>query len=526
LAVIAFWVRLGIQSGHGQSWVAWLTQPPLPWLGATSLAVTLLVCGKRFWDDYSQRLSDGRPDIPVRLAHPSAHFWPWLLGHLLVFGGFFAVTGLVLAADRAATSWPAIWATGWMVLGVGSLASWAAAALPIRFWQWFLRRGWVALPIGLTAGGAAVLASWLSEMLWRPLGFGALWLVHNLLVLCGVETIYTPADFVVGTPAFAIHVKPACSGYQGIGLFCVFLCVYLWLFRHGLRYPQALLLFPIGTAAMWLANVVRLFLLVCLGSWVSPDWAQVGFHSQAGWLALLGVSLGLIAGAHHLRFFSREGTSHEAVADASPLTAYLAPLLALLAASMITSAFSARFDYFYPVRVVAVAGTLWVCRRSYADLRWTWSWVAAGIGVAVFGLWLALVPASTDPSAELAMSTAMLDLPAGWAALWLCFRVVGAVVTVPLAEELAFRGFLTRRLIAREFDQVPLGRFTWLSFLLSSVLFGVLHGQWLAGILAGMGYALALYRRGQLADAVVAHATTNGLLAGYVLLTGNWGLWV
>src|SRR5262249_2033474 len=72
---------------------------------------------------------------------------------------------------------------------------------------------------------------------------------------------------------------------------------------------------------------------------------------------------------------------------------------------------------------------------------------------------------------------------------------------------------------------VSLGQFTWLSFLASSAAFGALHGRWLAGTLAGMLYALAVYRRGQLADAVLAHATTNALLAAYVLATGSWGLW-
>jgi CAAX prenyl protease-like protein len=102
--------------------------------------------------------------------------------------------------------------------------------------------------------------------------------------------------------------------------------------------------------------------------------------------------------------------------------------------------------------------------------------------------------------------------------------MVGSVVTVPLAEELAFRGYLTRRLIAADFEDVPLGRFTWLSLLVSLALFGALHGRWLAGTLAGMLYAIALYRRGELADAVVAHATTNGLLTAYVLATGSWVL--
>ena len=39
---------------------------------------------------------------------------------------------------------------------------------------------------------------------------------------------------------------------------------------------------------------------------------------------------------------------------------------------------------------------------------------------------------------------------------------------------------------------MPLGRFSWWSFLVSSACFGLLHGRWLAGVIAGMAYAVAL----------------------------------
>jgi membrane protease YdiL (CAAX protease family) len=47
----------------------------------------------------------------------------------------------------------------------------------------------------------------------------------------------------------------------------------------------------------------------------------------------------------------------------------------------------------------------------------------------------------------------------------------------------------------------------------------------LAGTIAGLLYAAVFLRRGRIGDAVVAHATTNALLAGYVLLWGKWSLW-
>jgi CAAX prenyl protease-like protein len=64
------------------------------------------------------------------------------------------------------------------------------------------------------------------------------------------------------------------------------------------------------------------------------------------------------------------------------------------------------------------------------------------------------------------------------------------------------------------------------SVLISSVAFGLMHGdRWLAGTLAGLIYAIAFLRRGRIGDAVVAHTTTNALLAAWVLVGGRWYFW-
>jgi membrane protease YdiL (CAAX protease family) len=60
----------------------------------------------------------------------------------------------------------------------------------------------------------------------------------------------------------------------------------------------------------------------------------------------------------------------------------------------------------------------------------------------------------------------------------------------------------------------------------SSIAFGALHGgRWIAGTLAGLLYGYAVLRRGKLGDAVVAHATTNAILAVYVVVWSQWQLW-
>jgi len=176
------------------------------------------------------------------------------------------------------------------------------------------------------------------------------------------------------------------------------------------------------------------------------------------------------------------------------------------------------------LRVAAVAFALWFYRKDLAALGWSVSAWSAALGVLVFVIWIALAPAP-DPHFNATFGADLKSLSLWALVAWLFFRIFGGVITVPIAEELAFRGYLMRKMIADDFRQVPIGSFTWLSFLGSSILFGAMHSEWVAGILAGMVFAFAVYRRGRLADAITAHATSNALLAMYVLPTHNWFLW-
>jgi membrane protease YdiL (CAAX protease family) len=47
----------------------------------------------------------------------------------------------------------------------------------------------------------------------------------------------------------------------------------------------------------------------------------------------------------------------------------------------------------------------------------------------------------------------------------------------------------------------------------------------MAGVLAGLVFAVALRWRGRMGDAVVAHAVSNLLLAVWVLGMGDWAQW-
>jgi CAAX prenyl protease-like protein len=191
---------------------------------------------------------------------------------------------------------------------------------------------------------------------------------------------------------------------------------------------------------------------------------------------------------------------------------------------MICRAGSSGFEWLYPLRLFGAAGALWFFRTKYSELNWEFGWFAPLIGGGVFIIWLVL---DKGPGAHAdGLVAGLAAMPAFARIAWITVRTLAAIVTVPIVEELAFRGFLIRRLISRDFTSLNLRRFTLLSMLVSSVAFGLLHGdRWLAATIAGVLYGLALTRRGRIGDAIIAHATSNALLAVAVLIGGKWYLW-
>jgi exosortase E/protease (VPEID-CTERM system) len=514
--VLALTLRFdtGSLAGERGWWADLLGHSPQVFQLSSVIALATLVFG---WP----RLR-GELERALGAPHVDRAWWLALLGHLVALAVFALLTTLVLEGGIGSSPSPGAWAVTWALTGALTLALWGAATVPVGLWLPLARCALLPLVAGVVVGSAAWGAGLCAERLWQPLGRWTLWVVQHLLGLVSSDVVYQPGDFVVGTRSFFVQIAPGCSGYEGMGLTAVFLGFYLWFYRADLRFPQAFCLLPVGVALIWLVNAVRIAALVAIGSWGAVDVALGGFHSQAGWLGFISVGLGLVAVTRRLRVFS---AAPAAAPGSNPAAPYLVPLLALLAATMITGAFSSGFDWLYPVRVLAVGSVLWSFRRAYAGWHWGWSWPAVALGVVVFGLWLTLEPGRAGPAGSSELAAGLAGWPRGWAVAWLLFRVFGSVVTVPLAEELAFRGYLNRRLIAADFENVPIGKFTWLSFVVSSAAFGALHSRWLAGMLAGMLYALALTRRGRLSDAVLAHAMTNALLAAYVLTTGAWSLW-
>jgi exosortase E/protease (VPEID-CTERM system) len=448
--------------------------------------------------------------------------WPLFVGHLSAYALALGITIFVFNTELELQH-PWLWVALWAVSGTCSVFLLIAAMVPRAALRALGKPVARALGSGLFVGVIALLAGYATTMLWEPMSRLTLEVVTFVLDLSGQEVISNPDELIVGTPSYSVFVDRQCSGYEGIGMITVLLGFYLFYFRKSLRFPNALLLLPIGVALVWLANSVRIAALVGVGTWFSAEIAEGGFHSAAGWLLFCVITLTLIAVSRQSAWFS---TDRERTTGGlrTPEGAFLLPLLVLLATGLASALFAADFDVLYPLRVLTPLIPLWLFRQYYRDLSWSWSWTPIGLGIVVFVLWVALEP-TPDPGTVDVIPSALAEIHWAAAAFWLFARIAGSTLVVPVVEELAFRGYLLRRLIDADFTEVSPRRFTASSFLISSAVFGLLHGRWVAGILAGMVYALAQYRRGQLTDAIVAHATTNGLLAAYVVIFGHWAFW-
>ncbi len=464
--------------------------------------------------------------LAEQLDHAGLPQWGWLIAHPILAAAF-AVASAALWGNWPSVTTPNLLALGWVLLGLFTLLSACLGFFPTRFWRGLLHapgQVWIAATTVPTLGIMAV--AW-SQSMWQSAAQLTFALVEFLLRPLIPDLIVEPAKMHLRGHRFGVIISQECSGLEGVGLMLVFSITWLWLYRREFRFPRAYLLVPAGVVTLYLLNAVRIALLLLLGDAGAERIAAGGFHSQAGWIAFNGVALAMTLIIPRLSWFSLHpplrAPRAETLGD-NPTAVFLIPFLAILAAGMLSRAASADFEWLYGLRFVAAAGALWTFRDQLRKLDWRCGWWGPIGGTAVFALWLGFDRWQGIPAAAMPSPLAGASTPLQFS--WIVMRALAATTTVPIAEELAFRGFLMRRLTATDFETIPLRSATWFAVLASSVAFGLLHGdRWLAGILAGLAFALVARRTNRIGEAVIAHAVTNALLASWVLYLGQWQYW-
>ncbi len=182
----------------------------------------------------------------------------------------------------------------------------------------------------------------------------------------------------------------------------------------------------------------------------------------------------------------------------------------------------------YIVKTLLGAWVLWEVRPLVQEMRWKLGWEAVLVGIGIFVLWVGLdglyprlvkLGAGAKPFEQFGSASAF-----AW--FYVVVHLAGMTIIVPPVEEIFYRSFLYRYFVRLDFLTLPLGFFHPLSFVVTSVIFGLMHpDRWVAGILCGLAYQGLVVRKNRLGDAMTAHAITNLLLGLWVLWRGAWSFW-
>ncbi len=213
----------------------------------------------------------------------------------------------------------------------------------------------------------------------------------------------------------------------------------------------------------------------------------------------------------------------------SPEYARVAPFVVFVLLTAFQGKLGEGSEYWlYLLKTVVGAWLIWEMRPFVQEMRWKVSWEALVVGVGIFVIWVGLD----------GLYPRMSELGAGWnpgerfgkgsavALFYVAVRILGSSLVVPPLEEVFYRSFLYRILVRTKFQEMPLGQFHGLSFVVTSILFGVMHpDRWLAGIICGLACQWLVIRKNRLGDAMTAHAITNFLLAVWVIWRGAWIFW-
>ena len=220
----------------------------------------------------------------------------------------------------------------------------------------------------------------------------------------------------------------------------------------------------------------------------------------------------------------------------SPALVRVAPFAVFIALTFLQDHCGEAARYWiYLGKTLAGAAMLVALWKHIQEAEWRLSWAAVTVGVAVFAMWVGL----DDLLARLGLLAYPKLKTSGtaWnpneafgagsalAIFFVLVRIAGSSLVVPFLEEIFFRSFVYRFIAGKDFLAIPLGKFLPLPFIVTSLLFGFEHREWLAGILCGFAYQGLVIWKNRLGDAVTAHGITNLLLGLWVVWKGAWQFW-
>src|SRR5687768_3962341 len=189
--------------------------------------------------------------------------------------------------------------------------------------------------------------------------------------------------------------------------------------------------------------------------------------------------------------------------------AYILPMATFLVFTWIGGTWKNLYPISYVAKAIVVAIMLVVLWKHYTKIRWNHWWLGVIVGVIGIFQWVPMqlwlqkqstyfAPSYVCPNhpeitrkgggaCEICKTEMVSDAfnpleafsspQVAWA--FIVVRIIGAVLIVPVMEELFWRDFLWREIIApSDFKLAKVGELEWPAFLVVAGAFALVHGNW------------------------------------------------
>ncbi len=212
--------------------------------------------------------------------------------------------------------------------------------------------------------------------------------------------------------------------------------------------------------------------------------------------------------------------------------AYIIPMGIFLALTGVGGTWPSLFVASYIAKAILTAFSLAVLWKHYTPVRWNFAWLGFVVGVVGIVQWVGMqhlleyyIPVFRPKSEVFNPYTAFASRSAMIA--FIVIRIGSAVLVVPVIEELFWRDYLWRQILApNNFKLARVGEWGLASLLITTGIFASVHGLWApTAVVWGLMIAGLLVYTRSIGACIVCHATTNLLLAVYVLKYHAWSLW-
>jgi CAAX prenyl protease-like protein len=214
--------------------------------------------------------------------------------------------------------------------------------------------------------------------------------------------------------------------------------------------------------------------------------------------------------------------------------AYMLPMGAFVGLTFLGSYLPQNaFPIVYATKTLVAAVLLGVLWPHFTRITWDYFWTGVLVGVVGVIQWigteellLRVWPSYPRMGGQPFNPMTAIESPV-LLALFFAVRWAGPTLVVPVMEELFWRDFLWRSLVApNNFKLAKVGEWDRSAFLIVVAMFATVHMQmWATSIVWALLIGGLLVATRSLGACIVAHGVTNFLLGAYVLVTQDWKYW-